>query len=101
MLAILFWAPPSLIDNLPIAMLMEVVGVGPQRYCIFFEDTPTFYSMFKLILYSLPQEKMFLYPAGTMLGGPFLHEPWLSRAQALQAQPSITREEYAANFERQ
>ena len=82
-------------------MLMEAVGFGPQCYCIVFSSALDFYSKLKLILYFLPQEKMFLYPAGTMLGGPFLHEPWLSQAQALQAQPSITREEYAANFERQ
>ena len=102
MLAIrLGWGPDDLIDNLRIAMLMEAVRFGPQRYCIVFNSALDFYSKLKLILYSLPQEKMFLYPAGTMLGGPFLHAPWLSRAQALQAQPSITREEYAANFERQ
>ena len=73
MLAILFWGPPSLIDNIRIAMLMEAVRLGPQHYCIYFDDTLEFYSMFKLILYSLPQEKMFLYPTGTTLGGPFLH----------------------------
>ena len=98
MLAILFWAPPSLIDNLRIAMLMEAVEVGLQHYCIYFDDTPEFYSMSKLILYSLPWEKMFLYPAGTTLGGPFLHEPWLSRAKAIQSCPSLTEEEYVASF---
>ena len=81
-------------------MLMEAVGLGPQRYCIVFSSAPDFYSKLKLILYSLPQEKMFLYPAGTTLGGPFLHEPWLTRAQALQTQPSISEGEYVANFVR-
>ena len=98
MVAVLFWGPLSLIDNLRIAMLMEAVGVGPQCYYIYFEDSPSFYSMFKLILYSLPQEKMFLYPASTTLGGSFLQEPWLSRARDIQSHPSLTQEEYVASF---
>ena len=81
-------------------MLMEVVGLGLQHYCIVFNSTLDFYSRLNLILYFLPQEKMFLYPAGTTLGGPFLHEPWLTRAQALQTQPSISEGEYVANFVR-
>ena len=80
---------------------MKVIGVGLQRYCIVFNLSLDFYSKPKLILYFLPQEKMFLYPAGTMIGGPFLHEPWSSRAQAIHAQPFIIEEEYLANFERQ
>ena len=76
MLAIHLWGPLSLIDNLWIAMLMEVVKVKPQQYCIYFDDSLEFYNMFQLILYSLLQERMFLYPAGSTLGGPFLHEPW-------------------------
>ena len=98
MLAVLFWGPPSLIDNLRIAMLMEVVRVRPHHYCICFDDTLEFYSMFRLILYSLPQEKMFLYPAGSTVGGPFLREPWLSTARAIQPRPSLTEEEYVASF---
>ena len=40
MLAIcLGWGSCDLIDNLKIAMLMEAIGIGPQRYCICFEDT--------------------------------------------------------------
>ena len=97
-MTVLFWGPPSLIDNLRIAMLMGAVGVGPQHYCICFEDSLAFYSMFKLILYSLSQEKMFLYPVDARLGGPFLHEPWLSKARAIHAHPSIIEEEYGASF---
>ena len=98
MLAIHLWGPLALIDNLWIAMLMEAVRVGPWHYCIYFDDTLEFYSVFKLILYALLQKKMFLYPVGATLGGPFLHEPWLSRARAIQACPSITQGEYVANF---
>ena len=107
MLAIcLTWGLDDVIENLRIAMLMEAVGQGPQRYCIHFEDTdeefsddyPGFYFLLQLVLYALPQERMFIYPAGATLRGPFLHEPWLSRARAIQSRPSITDEEFAASF---
>ena len=102
----LAWGPDDVIENLRIAMLMEAVGQGPQRYCIHFEDTddefsddyPRFYCLLQLVLYTLPQERIFLYPAGGTLRGPFLHEPWLSRARAIQSHPSITAEEFAASF---
>ena len=63
MLAIrLGWGPDDLIYNLRIAMLMEVVGLGPQRYCIHFDDTdddlsddyPEYYRLLQLVLYALP-----------------------------------------------
>ena len=50
MLAIHLWGP-----DLWIAMLMEAVGIGPQRYYIFFDDSLEFYSMLQLVLYALPQ----------------------------------------------
>ena len=98
MLAIHLWGPLALIDNLWIAMLMEAVGIGPQRYCIYFEDSLESYRMLELILYALSQERMFLYPAGSILGGPFLQEPWLSRARAIQSHPSLTEDEYEERF---
>ena len=106
MLAIRLWGPNDLIGNLKIAMLMEAVGLGPQRYCIHFDDIddgfsddyPEYYHRLQLVLYALSQERMFIYPAGATLRGPFLHEPWLSRARAIQSRPSITEEEFAASF---
>ena len=85
-------------DNLCIAMSMELVGVGPQHYCICFDLSLDTYKKLKLLLYSLPQEKMFIYLANARLEGPFLHEPWLSKAKAIQSCPSLTREEYVASF---
>ena len=86
------------LDNLCIAMLMEAIGVYPQRYCICFSPSLDTYRKLKLVLYSLPQEKMFIYPTDARLEGPFLHDPWLSRARAIQSHPSLTRDEYVANF---
>ena len=87
-----------LYHNLRVAMLKEVVGMGPERYCVVFNRSPSFYSKLKLILNLLPQEKMFIYPEGAVLGGPFLHELWLSRGHALCSRPSLNFEEYHANF---
>ena len=87
-----------LLYNLHIAMLMEAIGVGPQHYCICFDHSPNTYRKPKLLLYSLPQEKMFIYLANARLEGPFLHEPWLSRARAILSCPSLTRDEYVASF---
>ena len=107
MLAIrLAWGRDDVLENLRIAMLLGAVGQGPQRYCIHFEDTddkfshdyPEYYCLLQLVLYALPQERMFIYPASSTLRGPFLHEPWLSRARAIHSHPSITAEEFAASF---
>ena len=51
MLAIrLGWGPRDFIDNLRIAMLMEGVGIGPQRYCICFNDTSdNFLEVYRLL----------------------------------------------------
>ena len=59
MLAIhLGWGPRDFIDNLRIALLMEGLGIGPQRYCICFDDTfddfPEVYCLLQLVLYALP-----------------------------------------------
>ena len=98
MLVVHIWDRSSLLDNLRIAMLMEAIAAGPYQYYIVVNSTLNFYSKLKLVLSSLPQEKMFLYPTDARLEGPFLHDPCLSRARVLHAQPSIIAEEYVANF---
>ena len=98
MLAIQFVSHLSFLDNLHIAMLMESVGVGSQCYCICFDPSLDTYRKLKLLLYSLPQEKMFIHPTNARLEGSFLHEPWLSRAKSIQSCPLLTREEYVASF---
>ena len=98
MLDVQLFGHRSIVDNLDVSILREAVGIAPERYCIFFHRGPEFYSKLKLLMTSLPQEKMFLYPATARLEGPFLHEPWLSRGRAIRARPSLTYEEYHANF---
>ena len=75
MLAIHFISHLSFLDNFRIAMLMEAIGVGPQCYCICFDPSSDTYRKLKLFLYSLQQEKIFIYPIDARLECPFLHEP--------------------------
>ena len=98
MISIQLFREYYLLNNIRVAMLKEVVGLGPQRYCVFFPTAPNFFSKLKLIMSSLPQENMFLYPATARLEGPFLQEPWLSRGHALCSHPSLTFDEYPAKF---
>ena len=78
MLNVQLFGHRSIVDNLSVSILKEFVGIALERYCIFFHRGPKFYSKLKLLMISIPQEKMFLYPATSRLEGPFLHEPWLS-----------------------
>lgn len=98
MIDVQLFGQEALLNNLRVSMLKEVVGMGPQKYCVVFNSAPNFYSKLKLIMSYLPQEKMLLYPATARLEGPFLQEPWLSRGRALCSRPSLTFEEYHANF---
>ena len=89
---------PFLLGNLKIAMFKEAMGIGPSRYCIYFSHGADFFQKLRLIMIYLPQEKMFLYPPGQGLGGPFLREPWLSRGRALLSRPSLTGAEFHEYF---
>lgn len=75
-------------------MLKESLGIGPSQYSVFVHRAPAFNSKLKLLLSCLPAEKMFFYPAGVDLRGEFLEEPWLSKVQAISAQPSLTHAQF-------
>ena len=49
-----------LLQNIRIAMLKEVVRLGPQRYHIVYNRASNFYSKLKMIMVYLALEKMFL-----------------------------------------
>ena len=90
--------PSDIADNLKVAILKEAVGLGPSQYCIVHHPGRKFPKRLKTIMFFLPLEKMFLYPAGDTLGGSFLQEPWLSRGRDLASRPSITFTEFLAAF---
>ena len=59
-------------DNLKVALWKEAIGLGPSQYCIIHHPGRKFPKQLKTIMFFLPPEKMFLYPAGGTLGGHIL-----------------------------
>ena len=90
--------PSDIADNLKFALLKEAIGLGHSWYCIVHHPGRKFPKQLKTIMFFLPPKKMFLYPAGSTLGGPFLQEPWLSQGCDLASRPSITFTEFLAAF---
>ena len=98
----LSWSP-FLLGSLRIAMLKEVIGIAPERYCVVGYRDDGFFRRLQLLLTCLPEGKIFLHDyltatVGPVLGGPFLSQPWLSRGQAIQARPTITHGEFLESF---
>ena len=56
------WDEEHLMKNIRYAMLMEMMGTGPMKYCIVFNDTPNFFSRLLLLFLYLPYKKMCFYP---------------------------------------
>ena len=79
-------------------MLREIVGLGPQRYCIVYRAD--FRSLLELaiVMTYLPRHKMFIYPAGTDLTRHFSQGRRAIWARVLMRQPSLTQGEFNANF---
>ena len=90
--------PSDIADNLKVALLKEAVGLEPSQYSIVHHPWRKFPKRLKTIMFFLPPEKMFLYPIGGTIEGPFLQEPWLSQGRDLAARPSITFTEFLAAF---
>lgn len=84
--------------NLNAWMLREALGIGPGRYCVLVHSAYSFNSKMKLLLSSLPNEKMFFYPAGARLRGDFLEGPWFSKTRAIRARPLISYDAYHESF---
>ena len=68
----------NVMSNLKLAMLKEIIGLGPQYYCVICSYNPNFESFFMLILHYLPKDKFCIYPEDESLKGPFLYKPWKS-----------------------
>ena len=89
---------PFLQGNLRRAVLNEALGIGPKRYCVYYQPRPEFFQRLQYLMVNLPRRKMFLYGEDIRLGGPFLQEPWLTRGQELLAQPSISAQTFHDYF---
>ena len=54
----------NVLSNLKLAMLKEIVGLGPLYYCVIKSYNLDFESLFMLVLHYLPKEKFCIYPSG-------------------------------------
>ena len=77
------WDEKHLKDNLRLAMIKEVMGVGPEKYCIINNWMPHFESRLLLLIHFLPHRKFCIYPQTLTLGGPFSRSPWLEIGEAI------------------
>ena len=66
----------NVLSDLKLAMLKEIVGLGPQYYCVICSYNLDFESFLMLIMHYLPKDKFCIYPKDESLRGPFLYEPW-------------------------
>ena len=87
----------NVLSNLKLAMLKEIVGLGPQYCCIFQSYNLDFENLLMLTLLYLPRGKFCMYPEDETLGGPFLYTPWDNLGRGICAQPSISIDCYLAH----
>ena len=86
----------NVLSNLKLAMLKEIVGLGPQFYSIIQSYNLDFESLLMLVLHYLPKDKFYIYPENESLRGPFLYEPWKILGQMICNRPTISLEGYLA-----
>ena len=70
------WDDEHLLKNIKLAMIREMIGLGPYKYCIINNVMPRFESNLMLLIYFLPAQKMCFYPTRHLLFEPFQHSPW-------------------------
>ena len=80
------WDEEHLIKNIKFAMLQEMMGLGPMKYCIVYNEMPNFSSRLLLLINYLPQKKMCFYPPRFFLDTPFDHSPWREIREAIRSQ---------------
>ena len=73
--------------NLKLAIMTEMMGLGPKSYCVMDTHLPDFEICLLRVLKNLPSHKVCLYPPRTSLGGPFLLPPWDTIGRLICARP--------------
>ena len=91
----------NVLNNLKLAMLKEIVGLGPQLYCIIWSYNIDYESLLMLVLHYLPKDKFCIYLENESLRGPFLYEPWKILGQRIYNWTIIFVERYLAYLEHQ
>ena len=79
------WGEEHLRNNLRLALIKEMMGLGPMKYCIVNNMMPNFESKVLLLIRYLPHKKMCFYPPKATLSGPFSHSPWQEIGAAMRA----------------
>ena len=72
-------------------MILEMMGLGPLKYCIAYNEMPNFFSRLILLINYLPQKKMFFYPLCFFFDTPFDHSPWREIGEAICSQRFLTK----------
>ena len=80
------WDEEHLYNNLRLAMIKEMMGAGPMKYCIVNNSMPNFESRLLLLIHFLPHKKMCFFPPREILSRPFTHTPWLEIGEAIRNQ---------------
>ncbi len=82
----------NVIENISLSVLKEMMGLGPQHYCVIRSFNPDFEALLFLALHYLPKDKFWMYPEEETLAGPFLHSPWSTLGREICNRPSISIE---------
>ena len=56
------WDEEHLLSNICLAIILEIMGIGPSKYCIINNTIPNFETKVLLLMNYLPLEKMCFYP---------------------------------------
>lgn len=85
------WDHEHLLRNIKFAMIAEMLGVGPYKYCIITNLMPYFENRLALLMGYLPRQKMCFYPTLYVLRGPFQRAPWRSWGQMISHRRNLFR----------
>ena len=77
------WGRPHFLNNLRLAVIREVVGLGSHHYCIIRLKLPNFVSKVLLLMRYLPREKLSIRPRQPPLEGPFLKPLWRAQGEGI------------------
>ena len=81
------WDEDHLFNNLRLAMVKEIMEVGPTKYCVINNWMPNFESKLMLLVHFLPHRKICILPSAVELGGPFTHLPWSKISDDILCRP--------------
>ena len=70
------WGEGHLLNNLKVAMIKELLGLGPHHYCIIDNKLPEMDNRILLLLYFLPSAKLCFYSKQGKMRNISLGSPW-------------------------